>query len=218
MRTLVPQLNVSGDVPSKAGVALANPVAREVLVAIRRISRAIDLRSRALMQEVGLTGPQLMVLALLREQDLLSIASIARHMHLSQPTAAGIVSRLEARGMVDRKRSETDRRCMVVSLTDAGQAIQQSAPALLQEQLLVGLAQMKQWEQTQLLSSLQRLVEMMQAGKIDAAPMLEHGPITNAGLKPVSSDPDMYDAGPGSLPPTNHERIGDRQADSRPPL
>ena len=149
----------------------------EIVSALRRIVRAIDLRSRRLFEESGLTGPQLLVL---REASRLSgapISALARAVVLSQPTVSGIIDRLERRGMVRRARGTGDRRTVMVAVTVKGARTLRDAPSLLQDSFRSELARLKEWEQTQLLATLQRVAAMMDAEEIDAAPVLATGPI-----------------------------------------
>ncbi len=147
----------------------------QVIVALRRISRAIDLHSRALVQECGLTAPQLAALQALAELQPVPVSGVARHIHLSLATVTGIFNRLEARGLVTRSRNGQDRRTVIVELTLAGAELMKSAPSLLQDGFRHELAKLEQWEQTQLLSSLQRIAAMMHAEGIEAAPVLGSG-------------------------------------------
>jgi DNA-binding MarR family transcriptional regulator len=145
----------------------------DVLITLRRIIRAIDMRSRHLMQQAGLTGPQLLVLQALGRHTQMSAGDLAREVNLSQGTMTSILDRLEKRNLVLRLRSETDRRKVHVSLTSEGEAQLAAAPTLLQERFIDRFQDLKDWEQSQILASLQRLAEMMDAQDIDAAPVLD---------------------------------------------
>jgi DNA-binding MarR family transcriptional regulator len=145
----------------------------DVLITLRRIIRAIDLRSRHLMQQAGLTGPQLLVLQALGRHTRMSAGDLAREVNLSQGTVTSILDRLEKRGLILRLRSESDRRKVHVSLTGEGEAQLATAPTLLQERFIERFQQLKDWEQSQILASLQHLAEMMDAQDLDAAPVLD---------------------------------------------
>jgi len=145
----------------------------DVLIALRRIIRAIDMRSRRLMQQAGFTGPQLLILQALGAHGEMSAGDLAREVNLSQGTVTSILDRLEKRGLIQRVRSETDRRKVFVTLTDSGKEQLASAPTLLQERFIERFTGLKDWEQHQILASLQRLAEMMDAQNIDAAPVLD---------------------------------------------
>ena len=145
----------------------------DVLITLRRIIRAIDMRSRRLMQEAGFTGPQLLVLQALARAEEMSAGDLARKVNLSQGTVTSILDRLEKRALIQRVRSDSDRRRIFVSLTEEGRQRLSIAPTLLQERFIQRFAELKDWEQHQILSSLQRLAEMMDAQDIDAAPVLD---------------------------------------------
>ena len=149
----------------------------EIVAALRRIVRAIDLRSRRLFEESGLTGPQLLVLRAASRLSGSPISVLARAVDLSQPTVSGIVDRLERQGMVRRARGEGDRRTVLVAVTAEGGRTLRDAPSLLQDRFRSELARLEEWEQSQLLATLQRVAAMMDAEEIDAAPGLATGPI-----------------------------------------
>lgn len=166
------------DVNEKDENVLDNRVEEMVVVALRRIIRVIDLRSRYLVTQYGLTGPQLVLLKELSARDGDSVSKLTRAVHLSQATVTGILDRLEKRELVRRQRSDEDRRRVQIWLTDAGRELLAEAPTLLQEEFIDQLASLDDWEQTQILSSLQRVVSMMEAKHIDATPILTTGPVS----------------------------------------
>jgi DNA-binding MarR family transcriptional regulator len=145
----------------------------DVLISLRRIIRAIDMRSRRLMQQAGFTGPQLLVLQALGEYEEMTAGDLAREVNLSQGTITSILGRLEKRDLIQRIRSNTDRRKVYVKLTEEGKRQLASAPTLLQERFIERFNELKEWEQHQILASLQRLAEMMDAQDIEAAPVLD---------------------------------------------
>ena len=150
----------------------------QVIVALRRITRAIDLHSRELMQQVGLTAPQLAALKAIARLQPVTMGALAKSIHLSQATLTGILTRLETRNLVSRVRSVSDRRTVVVEVTEEGRAVLSDAPSLLQEQFRRELLKLQEWEQTQMLAALQRIATMMDAEEIDAAPLLAAGAAT----------------------------------------
>lgn len=83
----------------------------EVLVALRQIIRAIDLHSKKLNKEAGLTGPQLILMRSIHELgEQVTIRELAVHTNMSQGTATTILDRLERNGYVLRVRSNSDKR------------------------------------------------------------------------------------------------------------
>jgi DNA-binding MarR family transcriptional regulator len=151
-------------------------VSDQVIVAIRRLIRAVDLHSRALVGSHGLTGPQALILKALHNGSL-TAGELASEVSLSQGTVTDILNRLEQRGLIIRIRDTVDRRRVRVETTDAGLALLQQSPPLLQERFAQRFNDLHEWEQTQLLASLQRIAEMMDAEGIDAAPVLSSGSV-----------------------------------------
>ncbi len=152
----------------------------EVLVAIRQIIRAIDLHSKKLSKYAGLTGPQLILMRSINELGEVTIRQLSTHTNMSQATATTILDRLERNNYVERVRSHTDKRKVHAYLTEAGKELLARAPLPLQENFVKQFQQLDSWEQSLLLSSVQRLSSMMNAEKIDVAPMLEIGNISHS--------------------------------------
>lgn len=150
-----------------------------VLVSLRRIIRAIDLHSKKLVQQFGLTVPQLIVLKALQQNSPLSVGQVAEAVSLSQATVTNILLRLEERGYVHRTRSDSDKRRVLVEVSEIGKQILHSAPALLHDDFIARFDDLEDWEQTLIISSLQRVASMMQAEKIDAAPFLATDSLDN---------------------------------------
>ena len=149
----------------------------DVLIALRRIMRATDLYSRRLSKEVGLTAPQLLVMQSIEGRGEVTMGEIANDVSLSQATVTTILDRLEKRNLLIRERGETDKRRVYARLTDEGRELVAKAPTPLQEEFTHRFSQLKEWEQTLILSSLQRVASMMNAEDIDASPVLDVGAI-----------------------------------------
>ena len=150
-------------------------VCDDVLIAIRRIIQSIDLHSKRLVKEFGLTGPQLIILREISVSEEITASDISRAISLSQATVTGVLDRLEKRGYIARQRSEKDRRRTLVRITPAGNHILDAAPPLMQESFTDQFEELQAWEQHMILSSLHRLVALMDAKKIAAAPLLTTG-------------------------------------------
>lgn len=151
-----------------------------VLVALRRVIRATDLHSKRLSKVAGLTAPQLLILQTLRNKGDLPAGEIANDISLSQATVTTIMDRLEARGLITRTRSHQDKRKVITSITDAGREILSHAPMPLQEHFVRQFSALHEWEQTAIISSLQRVACMMDAENIDASPVLDVGALDRA--------------------------------------
>jgi DNA-binding MarR family transcriptional regulator len=147
----------------------------EVLVALRRVIRATDLHSKHLAKTTGLTTPQILLLQTIRDKGEVTIGEIANEMSLSQATVTSILGRLEKRDLVYRERSKEDKRKVHAYLTDQASEILKEAPIPLQEHFTRQFIDLQEWEQTMIISSLQRIAQMMDAQHIDASPVLDIG-------------------------------------------
>ena len=149
----------------------------QVLVALRRVIRATDLHSKRLSKTAGLTAPQLLIMQGIRDLGEVTIGTIADKVSLSQATVTTILDRLEHRQLIYRVRSKADKRKVHAHLTPTGEALLADAPQPLQEEFIRKFQNLHEWEQTMIISSLQRIAQMMDAEGIDASPVLDVGPI-----------------------------------------
>lgn len=151
-------------------------VSDSVLIALRKIIQAIEMNSKKLVKRVGLTGPQLVILQEIARCGEVTAGEIARAVSLSQATVTGILERMEKRGLLARQRSESDKRRIMVRITATGRQLLEEAPPLMQEAFVERFSSLQEWEQTMILSALQRLVSIMDAKTLHAAPFLSTSP------------------------------------------
>jgi DNA-binding MarR family transcriptional regulator len=149
----------------------------QLLISLRQVIRAIDIHSRQLNKQSGLTGPQLMVMQNIEQLEAPLAKEIAKEVSLSPATVTTIVDRLESRELVIRTRSEADKRKVHLSLSESGKTLLSRSPKPLQEHFITRYQNLEQWEQSQLLSSVERIASMMNADELDAAPVLLVGQI-----------------------------------------
>lgn len=144
-----------------------NPSQR-ILHSIRRITRAVDLYSKKLVLDFGITAPQLMVLDEIVAKGAMMVRSVAAEIHLSASTLVGIVDRLEAKGLAHRERTAPDRRKVLVVPTEAGRSLVARAPSALQGTLAEALKHLPHAEQMTIAMSLEKVVDLMEIGKWEA--------------------------------------------------
>ena len=153
----------------------------DILRSLRRIIRAVDLYSRKLMTQTGLSGPQVICLRQLADQGPMQTSHLAAAVNLSSATVCGILNRLEQRGLVVRERQPDDRRRVVVSLSDAGQDTVDNAPPVLHDSFLFKLRSLPPEQQLGIHRTLGQIVRMMAADDLDAAPILVPGEAVTPG-------------------------------------
>ncbi len=156
--------------------------------AIRRVIRAVDLHSKSLKQRADFTTPQLVCLTALAQKGPLTLKALSESIDLSPSTVLGIVDRLHAKGLVERRRGDRDRRQVMLSITDAGQGALLSAPYPLQHTLLEGFHGLSELEQSTLTLAMERVVELLGARNLDAAAILDVAPLPET-RQPASEEP-----------------------------
>lgn len=150
----------------------------QALVSLRRILKAVDSSARALARETSLTPSQLVVLGELASSGGAKPGELARAAGLKQATISILLDRLQARGLILRTRGEKDRRTVLVQITPEGENILSGAPDLLQESFGARFDNLPDWEQAYINAALARLVSLLGAEDIEAAPVLDVGAIT----------------------------------------
>ncbi|MCW2348588.1 DNA-binding MarR family transcriptional regulator [Sphingobium sp. B11D3D] len=160
-------------------------IASSTLRALRRILRATEIGSRQLATATGLTPSQLLVLREIAAASSATPSAIAQSLQFSQATITAIVDRLVALGFVQRERSERDKRQFHLHVLAAGETALSEAPDPLQATFTERFSALPVWEQAMVLAATERLAMLMDAEHIDAAPLLDSGPIDRA--RPHSS-------------------------------
>ncbi|WP_419176252.1 MarR family winged helix-turn-helix transcriptional regulator [Desulfosediminicola sp.] len=150
---------------------------KELLIGLRKITQAIDLHSKYLFKTAGITSPQLVILQALSHFDSLSVSELSKSVSLSQGTVTEILTRLEKKDLITRRKSDQDKRRSLISITEIGRQLLQDAPSPLQDDFTKSFHALEDWEQLMILSSIKRIVTMMSAEKIEASPFLVAGPI-----------------------------------------
>lgn len=165
----------ANDAATSPGESRAISTELRVLQLLRRVIRAVDIYNRKLRSEYAITAPQLVTLQNVMDRGPISVAEIAKGIHLGSSTLVGILDRLESRGLVKRSRSDQDRRVVLVTATEAGRELGGNAPSPLQDRLADGLRGLSDDEQRAIESALGRIVDLMEAGDLDASPYLDTG-------------------------------------------
>ena len=161
----------------------------EALIALRQISRATASDSRKLAKESGLAVSQLLTLQEISRVGSISPSKLAKQVSLSRGTMTLMLRKLEALGMISREADENDKRSYFVALSEKGSAAIAGAPTLLHEIFSSRFARLENWEQAQIISALERVVTMLEADAIDAAPILDASEELGS-LPPINLDAD----------------------------
>jgi DNA-binding MarR family transcriptional regulator len=106
------------------------PLDQQICFTLYATSMAITRAYKPLLDALGLTYPQYLVLSVLGETDGQTIGGIASRLDLESSTVTPLVKRLEAAGLVERRRGREDERKVEVTMTDAGRALLERSACL----------------------------------------------------------------------------------------
>ncbi|MFI5084788.1 MAG: MarR family winged helix-turn-helix transcriptional regulator [Actinomycetales bacterium] len=106
---------------------------RQVCFALYSASRAATGVYRPMLDSLGLTYPQYLVLLLLWERDGASVRELGEALELDSGTLSPLLKRLQSAGLVERRRSTADERRVEIFLTDDGAALRGRAAAVPQQ-------------------------------------------------------------------------------------
>lgn len=127
----------------------ANPLSleRQVCFALAVASRSVIGLYRPVLEPLGLTHPQYLVMLALWENSPRSVSELADALSLESATLSPLLKRLEQAGLVHRQRSAHDERALEVTLTPDGLALREKAlevPGKIVERLGLPLDQLEQ--------------------------------------------------------------------------
>ncbi|GAC1369246.1 MAG: MarR family transcriptional regulator [Pseudarthrobacter sp.] len=128
---------------------------RQVCFALYSASRAATAVYRPVLEDLGLTYPQYLVMLVLWESEPTGVKELGRELGLDSGTLSPLLKRLEGMGLVERLRSGEDERRVAVHLTQAGRSLSSKATAI--PQRLAEAAGLSDVELEELRSTLERL-------------------------------------------------------------
>jgi DNA-binding MarR family transcriptional regulator len=121
----------TADADSRAGLPEipGDPLAleRQVCFALSIAARSVLSIYRPILEQMGLTHPQYLVMLALWGQSPLAVKELIDMLQLDGPTLSPMLKRLEAAGLVTRTRDPHDERQLRVGLTEKGRALRQQA-------------------------------------------------------------------------------------------
>ena len=114
-------------------MADARPLDEQLCFPLYSASMAVGRAYKPLLDAIGITYPQYLVLHALWEQDARTIGAIAERLALESSTVTPLVKRLEVAGHVTRQRNPDDERQVRVLLTASGRALRERCGCLAEE-------------------------------------------------------------------------------------
>ncbi|WP_297100034.1 MarR family winged helix-turn-helix transcriptional regulator [uncultured Draconibacterium sp.] len=147
---------------------------RDILIKIRKIVRSVDIESKKIQKEHGVSIPQVLCLNFLRESDNYQTTQgeLRKFLNLNPSTVSGIINRLEKKGYLARLPKTGDKRVVNIALTSAGDKLLSTMPSLLHEQLSEKLLQLSDEELEVVEAGLNTLVKILDIEKVEASPLI----------------------------------------------
>ena len=148
--------------------------ATEILIKIRKIVRSIDIESKKIQKEYGVTIPQVLCLNFLNNSPSYQTtqSEIKKFLNLNSSTVSGIIDRLEKRGYLARLPKSGDKRIANIALTSSGEELLSTIPPLLHEQLSTKLQSLDEPEIRKVENSLETLVRQLDIEQLEASPLI----------------------------------------------
>ena len=100
------------------------PLDSQLCFSLYATSIAVNRLYKPMLDKLGLTYPQYLVLSTLWEEDRLAVSAIADRLALESSTITPLVKRLEAAGFLTRERNPEDERQVIVGLTAKGRSLE----------------------------------------------------------------------------------------------
>lgn len=146
----------------------------EILIKIRKIVRSINLESKKIEKEYGVSIPQVLCLHYLRDAENFQTGQgeIRKFLNLNASTTSGIINRLETKGLIARLPKSGDKRVVTIALTSKGDKLMEKMPALLHEKLEEKLKKLDENEALKIQDSIEQLVNLLGIDEIEAFPMI----------------------------------------------
>ncbi|PPJ17495.1 MarR family transcriptional regulator [Nocardia nova] len=120
---------------------------RQVCFALAVANRSVLTVYRPLLEPLGITHPQYLVMLALWGEAPMSVKAIAEAIQLDSATLSPLLKRLESAGLITRRRDPRDERTLLIDLTEAGWALRRQAeliPPAVVRRLGVSLADLEE--------------------------------------------------------------------------
>ncbi len=146
----------------------------DILIKLRRIVRSVNLESKRVEKEQGVSIPQLLCLQFLAEQEdyRTNAAKLKAFLNLNASTISGILRRLEKKGLVAKLPKASDKRVTLISLTANGMELIESAPITFQQKLSKKLQALPPEKLQTIIDGIDILTSIMEVDEIDASPII----------------------------------------------
>ena len=146
----------------------------DILIKLRKIVRSVNLESKRVEKEQGVSIPQLLCLQFLAEQEdyKTNAVKLKAFLNLNASTISGILRRLEKKGLVAKLPKASDKRVTLISLTANGMELLKSAPITFQQKLSEKLQALPPEKLQTIIDGIDILTNIMEVDEVDASPII----------------------------------------------
>ncbi|MDA3780037.1 MAG: MarR family transcriptional regulator [Bacteroidales bacterium] len=146
----------------------------QILIKIRKIVRSINLESKKIQKDNGVSIPQILCLDYLSKKHnyKTSQKEIRDFLNLNSSTVTGIVNRLERKGLCLRLPKEDDKRITYITLTSEGRKLLMDIPPLLHDRLSYKLKGLSEDASLEINDALNTIIEYLGVEDVDASPVI----------------------------------------------
>lgn len=141
---------------------------------MRQIVRSINLESKKIQKQYGVSIPQVLCLNFIKESSNYQSTQreIRNYLNLNASTITGIINRLEKKGLIARLPKLGDKRVSNIALTADGQRLLEKLPPLLQDKLTEQLNELPYDKVNRIEKALNDLIDLLNIKDLDASPVL----------------------------------------------
>ena len=146
----------------------------DILIQIRKIVRSVDIESKKIQKEYGVSIPQVLCLSFLHQSPSYQSTQgeIRKFLNLNSSTVSGVINRLEKKGYLARLPKSGDKRVVNIALTSAGDKLLGTIPPLLHDQLSRKLKSLDDEKLKKVEDSLETLIKLLDIEQLEASPMI----------------------------------------------
>lgn len=146
----------------------------EILIKIRKIVRSINLESKKIQKEYGVSIPQILCLEYLNHSENYQSTQkeLRDYLNLNSSTVSGIINRLERKGYIARLPKRADKRTTHIVMTYKGSDLLKNTPHLLHEKLSQRLENVSDNHTSGISEALDLIIDYLGIDDVDASPVI----------------------------------------------
>jgi DNA-binding MarR family transcriptional regulator len=146
----------------------------EILIKIRKIVRSVNLESKKIQKEYGVSIPQILSLEYLNSSENYQATQreLRNYLNLNSSTVTGIINRLEKKGFIARLPKREDKRTTHIVMTSKGADLLKKTPSLLHEKLTEKLEDVPDDHTSDINDALNLIIHYLGIDDVDASPVI----------------------------------------------